>query len=145
MNKVYNYKSLILQIVLNLLLFAVLADFGRAAPIPINLPTTPIPGAKPVSLLELQWIVGIIGNFFVTVGPVILVIALIASGITLAGGGASPAAVTKARKWFGASVVGGLIIFGAGVIINTLAAIVTRTFFCRLGFDFGPISVCIIK
>ncbi|MGD0977456.1 MAG: hypothetical protein ABR875_04170 [Minisyncoccia bacterium] len=133
-----------IQILVNLSLIFLMVGGGmvHADLVPtgtINL-NQPINGNPPVTLNEVGSIVGTIGNFFILVAPILLIIALVLSAITIMTGGASPAAVTKGKKWLGYSVVAGLIIFGTGVIINTIAFIVTRDFFCQVSL----LGVCIL-
>lgn len=121
---------LILQALINSIIFLILIN-SRIVYAAVDL-SKPIPGAEPITLFELTYIVGLIGNFFVMVAPVLLIISLVLSGITFAVAGPNANAVAKAKKWLGYSVVGGLVIFGSGVIINTIAFIVTRDFFCQV-------------
>jgi hypothetical protein len=109
-------------------------------------PATPVPGApnQPLSLLEIAGILGLIGRFMVIIGPIILVIAIIYGGILFMFAGASGALVAKAKSMIGYGIVGGLIVFGVGVIINTLINVVTRQFFCTFGISIpGLINICI--
>ncbi len=98
--------------------------------IPIIIPANPVPGGgAPLSVLGLQNIVLAIGTFFIIVGPILLVISLILSAIWYMKAGADSAALAKAKSWLGYTIIGGLIMFGVGVIINTIIAIVDRSFF----------------
>ncbi len=140
------------QIIINLWVFALLIEPVQAAP-PLNLPnpiiipTRPIPGAgsNPTNLLELRELLSIVGNFFVMIAPVLLVIALIYSGMLFMSAGASGAMVAKAKAALGYGILGGFIVFAAGVIINTIMAVVTRQFFCNFGINIpGVLTICII-
>lgn len=145
---------LIGQLALNLLVFSLLV--GQAAaqqPFPtdqIVIPTTPItsPGQAPVTLIEIMKLVTVVGNFLIIVAPVIMVIALIVSAILYMTAGDSDR-VNKAKEWFRYSIIGGFIVFGSGVIINTIAIIISRQFFCQAGISlniFGTdLSKCFIR
>ena len=112
----------------------------------IRIPATPVSGAKPITGLDLYSAVTGIAGFLIVVGPLILVAALIINAVTLMGGGASAAAVAKAKQGFWYSILGGLIVFGVGVIINTIAVIISGQFFCRVGISAGPFGTyCLIR
>ena len=136
MKNIFNKKSF------QNLFFAAIVGFAAgpsANSVNIDIPATPIPGQKAFSLSELSQIIGILGRFLVAVAPVLLVISLIWSGILYMKAGGSDTKVAEAKKWFGYAIVGGLIIFGVGVIINTVAAVITREFFCQL----SVLGICI--
>lgn len=116
-------------------------------PLRIIIPTgVPGRGNEPITLVEVQSLLGFVANFFVAVAPILLVIALISSGLYYMKSGASAEGTKKARAMFGYSVLGGLIIFGTGVIINTIGAIITRQFFCTFGFSIpGIINICLLN
>jgi len=135
-------KIFFLQLVVNVAVFALLIFGGSALAlvIPSDIdPNHPIPGNEPITLPEARSIIGAIGGFLVIIAPIILIISLILAAITYMSGGASPEAVKRAKSWFGNAVIGAFIIFGAGVIINTIAAVVSRNFFCQVGIG----GICI--
>jgi hypothetical protein len=143
MNK-QKMKSLVrVGVYVLIVFFAIGASVTYALSIPqtsVDL-THPITGNEPMTLLEISNIVGTIANFLVIVAPVLIIIALVLSAITIMSGGANPAAVKKGKEWLKYSIYGGLIIFGSGVIINTIAYLVTRDFFCQVML----LGVCILK
>ena len=63
------------------------------------------------------------------------------SGITYMYAGADATKVTAAQGRFKSAVIGAAIVLGVGVIIQTIAGIVTRDFFCQ----FQLLGVCIIR
>lgn len=85
-----------------------------------------------MTLAEIGRIISTIGSFFTTIGVSLALIAVIVSGIMYMRAGSSPENVKKAQAWFKNALIGGLIILGVGVIINTLANVVSRQFFCTL-------------
>lgn len=130
-----------IQLVVNLAIFAVIlgSSFSFAAlPSDFDL-NKPIPNSEPVTLLELRNIIINIGDFFVIIAPILLVIALVWAAITYMRAGGSPEVTKKATERIKYAVIGGFVIFGIGVIINTIAAIVSRSFFCQL----SVLGVCI--
>ena len=104
----------------------------------------PIPGNEPFTLVTFNNIIGTVANFMIIVAPILIIIALVLSAITIMSGGANPGLATKGKQWLGYSIYGALIIFGAGVIINTVAGIVSRDFFCQAGINIlNIINVCV--
>lgn len=153
-------KIFLLQLILNLALLSLIWGPGvglAVEPFPgisllsgqapdIRIPATPVSGAKPITGMDLYSAITGIAGFLIVVGPLILVVALIINAITLMGGAASAAAVSKAKQGFWYSILGGLIVFGVGVIINTIAVIVSGQFFCRVGISAGPFGTyCLIR
>lgn len=153
-------KIFLIQLGLNLILFSLILGpsiglavepFSDISSLPrqvpdIRIPAIPVSGAKPITGLDLYSAITGIAGFLIVVGPIILVVALIINAITLMGGGASAAAVGKAKQGFWYSILGGLIVFGVGVIINTIAVIVSGQFFCRVGISAGPFGTyCLIR
>lgn len=106
----------------------------------IIIPTTPIPGQKPVTTIELVKLITVLGNFLIILAPVILVIALIVGAVLYMTAGDS-GRVDKAKAWLKGAIIGGFIVFGVGVIINTMAIIVSRQFFCQAGIDLNVFGV----
>lgn len=104
----------------------------------IVIPAPPVAG-RGLSLAELGSIVAIIGSFLTNIGVLLAVIAIIVSGIMYMNAGADLNKITKAKGWFKNVLIGAFIVLGVGVIINTIANVVTREFFCRLSF----LGICI--
>ena len=158
--KFFKNKIWLIQLILNLVLLGLILgpniglaveSFSDTSLLPrqvpdIRIPATPVSGAKPITGLDLYSAITGIAGFLIVVGPLILVAALIINAITLMGGGASAAAVAKAKQGFWYSILGGLIVFGVGVIINTIAVIISGQFFCRVGISAGPFGTyCLIR
>ncbi len=61
-----------------------------------------------------------LGGFLLVLGGILAVITLIVSGITYFFAGSSQQTVKTAKDMFKAGIIGSLIIFGAGLIINTV-------------------------
>lgn len=98
----------------------------------IVIPTTPVPGQQGFTLAELGSLIAIFGSFLQSAGAVLALIAIVAAGIKYMMAGSSPESIGKARTWFKNGLIGALIILGSGVILNTIANVVSREFFCRL-------------
>ncbi len=94
-----------------------------------QLPTATIPTAPGVNLAEIQNIIAKVAQFLVIAGVVLALIFIIWGGIMWMSAGSDETGIknAKTRMWQG--VVGALIVLAVGVILNTLAGLVTRTFF----------------
>ncbi|TSC91295.1 MAG: hypothetical protein G01um10142_23 [Parcubacteria group bacterium Gr01-1014_2] len=97
----------------------------------IVIPPPPVAG-RGLTLVELGSIIALIGSFLTNIGVLFAIIAIVISGIMYMNAGSSPEAIKKAQAWFKNALLGALIVLGVGVIINTIANVVTREFFCRL-------------
>ncbi len=97
----------------------------------IIIPSPQVSGAG-LTLAEIGSIIAIIGSFLINIGVLLAIIAVIVSGIMYMRAGADPNKITAAKSWFKNALIGALIVIGVGVIINTIANVVTRQFFCRL-------------
>lgn len=98
----------------------------------IIIPTTPVLGPRGLTLAELGSLIAIVGSFLTNVGVLLAIIAIIVSGIMYMKAGDNQIQITKAKSWFKNALLGALIVLGVGVIINTIANVVSREFFCRL-------------
>lgn len=98
----------------------------------IIIPTTPVPSQQGLTLAELGSIIAIIGLFLTSIAVLFAIIAIIVSGIMYMRAGANTTKITEAQTWLKNALIGALIVLGVGMIINTIANIITREFFCRL-------------
>lgn len=130
-----------------LLMFLLNAAFAFAQfePPSINIPSPPVPG-QPVTLVEITSIVFFVGDFFIIIGPVLAVIAIIISGIMFMNAGGNSEKLSRAKTWLKNGIIGGLIVLGVGVIMNTMFSVVTRDFFCKFDVPLGPFGrLCVWK
>ena len=97
----------------------------------IIIPTPPVQG-RGLTLSELGILIARVGSFLTTVGVLFAIIGIVVSGIMYMRAGADPTKITNAKTWFRNALIGALIVLGVGVIMNTIANVVTRQFFCRL-------------
>lgn len=91
-------------------------------------PTAPVGGA-PVTLAEIEARIRQIAQFIIVISVIIAVIMIIWGGITYmtAGGDEGKADAAKTRIWNG--VIGAAVVLAVGVILQTLASLITRSFF----------------
>ena len=97
----------------------------------IIIPTPPVKGPG-LSLAEIGILTARVGSFLTTIGVLFAIIAIVVSGIMYMRAGGSPEAISKAQTWLKNALIGAFIVLGVGLIINTVANVVTRQFFCRL-------------
>ena len=100
-----------------------------------------LPAGKPITLPEVDSIIGQIAEFLIVVSVLIAVIMIVWSGITYMSAGADSTKVAEAQTRLKNAVIGAAVVLGVGVIIQTIAGIVTRDFFCQ----FQLLGVCIIR
>ncbi|OGN01900.1 MAG: hypothetical protein A3I26_02765 [Candidatus Yanofskybacteria bacterium RIFCSPLOWO2_02_FULL_43_10] len=100
-----------------------------------------LPPGQPITLPEVDSLISQVAQFLLVVSVLIAVIMIVWSGITYMYAGADATKVTAAQGRFKSAVIGAAIVLGVGVIIQTIAGIVTRDFFCQ----FQLLGVCIIR
>lgn len=101
-----------------------------------------LPPGKPITLSALDKIMFNLSLFIIRTSAILVVIFIIWSGITYMAAGADPNNVSKARKRLLSGIIGGAIIFGVGVIIQTIISVITREFFCT-GIHIPIVNICI--
>ena len=100
-----------------------------------------LPPGKPVTFNELDYLIARVAQFVMVASVLLAVIFIVRAGITWMSAGADTKKVDEARAQLKSGIIGALIVLGVGVIINTVAAVVTREFFCQLRI----LGVCIIR
>lgn len=117
------------------LLFLAIAHIGWAGQL------ADLPPGQPITLPEVDSLISQIAQFLLVVSVLIAVIMIVWSGITYMYAGSDTEKVTQAQGRLKSAVIGAAIVLGVGVIIDTVAGIVTRGFFCR----FQLLGICIIN
>ena len=125
----------IFKILFFVLLFLAVAHTGWASQL------ADLPVGKPITLPEVDSLIGRIAQFLVVTSVLIAVIMIVWSGITYMYAGSDATKVGEAQTRLKNAVIGAAIVLGVGVIIQTIAGIVTRDFFCQ----FQLLGVCIIR
>ena len=90
-----------------------------------------LPPGRPITLTDLDYLIFRVSTFFITVSGVLAMIFIIWSGITYMYAGEDTAKVTSAQNRLKSGIIGAAIIFGVGVILQTVAGVVTGEFFCQ--------------
>ena len=99
-----------------------------------------LPPGKPITFDELDYLMARVATFVMVTSVILAVIFIVRAGITWMSAGANPTKVTEAREQLKSGIIGAFVVLGVGVIINTIAAVVSREFFCQL----SVLGVCII-
>ena len=86
-----------------------------------------LPG-QPITLNEIEAVIRIIVTFLIRISVVIAVGAIVVAGILYMTAGDS-GRVEKAKALLWSGVIGAAIVFGVGVILKTVGAIVGRVLF----------------
>ena len=87
--------------------------------------------ASGTNATDILSIVQSIGGFLLVAGGIIAGIVIIAAGLMWMAAGSNPTRVTAARSIFKNGIIGALVIFAAGLIIQTIILLATdwQTFF----------------
>ena len=116
-------------------------EIVQYTPLPsIIIPSPSVPG-RGLTLGELGALIARVGGFLQSFGAVLAIIAVVISGIMFMRAGAEPTKITNAKTLFRNVLLGALIILGVGVIINTIANVVSRQFFCTIYINIPPLPV----
>ena len=99
--------------------------FVLLAIIAINADAQTIPTGRAISLDDIISLSRNIGGFLMVLGGIIASISIIVSGIIYLTAGSDPSRVKSAKDMLKASLIGSLILFGSGVIVNVIRMLAT--------------------
>ena len=125
----------IYRIIFIFLLFLAIANTGLAYQL------ADLPPGEPVTFDEVNRLIEQIANFMVVTSVLLAIIYIIWGGITYMSAGSDTTKVTEAQTRIKNGIIGAAIVLGVGVIINTIAGIVSRDFFCQ--FRIPIIGTCL--
>ena len=91
-----------------------------------------MPTGQPITLDVLDYIIFRVSTFFISISAVLAVIFIIWAGVTYMYAGDDSTKVTSAQNRLKSGIIGAAIILGVGVIIQTVASVVTLDFFCTV-------------
>lgn len=91
-----------------------------------------LPSGTPITLDVLEYVILRISTFLITVSAVLALIFIVWSGVTYMYAGEDTAKVTSAQNRLKSGIIGAAIVFGVGVIIQTIVSVVTLDFFCTV-------------
>jgi len=100
-----------------------------------------LPPGQPVTLDVLDYIIFRVSTFFITVSALLAVIFIIWAGVSYMYAGEDTTKVQTAQARLKSGIIGAAIVFGVGVIIQTIASVVTLDFFCTARIPI--VGVCI--
>lgn len=126
---------LIYKVVFIFLLFLALAHTGLAYQFAY------LPPGQPVTFYELDDLIQLIASFMIVTSVILAIIFIVWGGITYMAAGADTTKVTEAQTRIKNGVIGAAVVLGVGVIISTIAGIVSRDFFCQV----QVLGICVIK
>lgn len=95
----------------------------------VNPPGVVVPPGSGLDLAKIQDLITTIANYLIVIGIVLAVIAIVWGGIRYIAARGDDKHVAEAKKTIWNGIIGAIIILAVGVILNTAAALVTRTFF----------------
>ena len=99
-----------------------------------------LPPGQPITFDKLDQLILRVATFVMFTSAILAVIFIMRAGITWMSAGANPTKVTEAKDQLRSAIIGAFVVLGVGVIINTIAAVVSGAFFCQ----FSVWGVCII-
>lgn len=100
-----------------------------------------LPPGQAVDLGTLDLLIFKLSLFIIRTSPVFAVIMIVYGGIVYASAGDNAPRVAKAKAILRNAIIGSLVIFGVGVIIQTIAGVVTGDFFCEVRVPI--VGICI--
>ena len=82
---------------------------------------------------DMVWyVITSLGDFVIGLSMVVMITFIVISGIMMTTAGADEEKFKKARQMLVNVIWGSMVILGSGVILNTILAIVNRSFFCQI-------------
>lgn len=100
-----------------------------------------LPPGQPITLDVLDFVIFRVSTFFISVSSVLAVIFIIWSGVSYMYAGDDVKKVETAQARLKSGIIGAAIVFGVGVIIQTIASVVTLDFFCN--FRVPIVRICV--
>lgn len=94
-----------------------------------QLPTATVPTVPGLTLSEIEDIIKRIARFFLVIGVILAIVYIIWGAITWMASGGDEKKIQKGKDRVKNAVWAALVIIAVGLILQTLAGIVARTFF----------------
>ena len=91
-------------------------------------PTPPTSG-QALTLVEIENLIKRIAQFLIIVSVIIAVIFIIWGGVMYMAARGNEEQATKAKSTIFNGIIGAAVVLGVGVILQTLAGLITRSFF----------------
>jgi len=94
-----------------------------------QLPIPTVPAVGGTSLPEIENLIRKVGQFLLVIGVIFGLIYIIVGGISWMRAGGEPVKIETAKTRIWSGVWGALVVIAVGLILQTLARVVTQTFF----------------
>ena len=94
-----------------------------------QLPGPTVPTVPGTTLTEIENIIRRVAQFMLIIGVIVAIIYIILGGIAWMRAGGAPTKIEAAKIQIWSGVWGALIVIAVGLILQTLAGLVTRVFF----------------
>jgi amino acid transporter len=94
----------------------------------LNVPTPPV-GGNAVTLNEVENLIRGLARFLIVISLVVAVVFIIWGGVLWMSARGNEDQTKNAKKTITNGVIGALVVLAVGVILQTLAGLVTRSFF----------------
>lgn len=94
-----------------------------------QLPTVSPPTVAGTDLAEVERLVARVGQFILVIGVIFALIWIVLGGISWMRAGGDQTKITEAKTRIWSGVWGALVVLAVGLILQTLARVVTRVFF----------------
>lgn len=88
-----------------------------------------LPAGTELDLTKIQTLIETVANFLIVIGLVIAVIYIIWGGLRYMTSRGDETAAKKAKEAIVNGIIGAAVVLGVGVILRTVAGLVTRSFF----------------
>ena len=109
---------------------AVVAVLTPVLVLAVTLPTpTPPTSGQALTLVEIENLIKRIAQFLIIVSVIIAVIFIIWGGVMYMAARGNEEQATKAKSTIFNGIIGAAVVLGVGVILQTLAGLITRSFF----------------
>lgn len=119
-------KKLARTTLIALTVMAVLTPVLALAVLPT--PTPPVTGTG-ITLVEIEALLNRIAKFLIVVSIIIAVIFIVWGGILYMAARGDEGKVETAKSTIYNGIIGAAVVLGVGVILQTLAGVITRSFF----------------
>lgn len=119
-------KKLARTTLIALTVMAVLTPVLALAALPT--PTPPVTGTG-ITLVEIEALLNRIAKFLIVVSIIIAVIFIVWGGILYMAARGDEGKVETAKSTIYNGIIGAAVVLGVGVILQTLAGVITRSFF----------------
>ena len=123
MNRLNKHKIILVSLAIAAVLTPMLV---LAATLPT--PTPPTVGTA-VTLNEIEALIRRIAQFLIIVSVIVAVIFIIWGGVMYMAARGNEEQATKAKTTIFNGIIGAAVVLGVGVILQTLAGLITRSFF----------------